>query len=285
MNTKSVFRFLATAAIFGVAIGIGIALWRHYMQSPWTRDGRVRADVINVAADVSGIVTSVAVHDDQSVKKGDLLFHIDAERYKLALAQAEATLAADRSELAQRRSEAARRAKLAGEVVTAENRDIAATQAESATAKVQAAIAARDIAQLNLDRTEVHAPADGYISNLDVHPGDYAVAGHAALALIDRNSFWVNGYFEETKLPKLHLGDAVDIRLMSGPRLRGHIASLSRGITDRDNATGQQLLANVNPTFSWVRLAQRVPVRIAIDQLPPEVDLVAGMTCTVVVQP
>jgi len=286
MNPKSLLRFLITGAIFAVAAVVAIALWRHYMYSPWTRDGRIRADVISVAPDVSGIVVEVPVRENQLVKKGDVLFHIDAERYRLALAQADAAVDARKADYDLKRREAARRASLSGVVVSSESQDSSASSASTAAAQYQEAQAARDTAALNLQRTEVLAPVDGYVTNLDVHPGDYASAGRALLAVIDSHSFRINGYFEETKLPYLHQGDAVSIHLMSGgPTLHGHIESLARGITDRDNPSGPRLLADVNPTFNWVRLAQRVPVRIAFDQIPDGVVLASGMTCTVVVKP
>lgn len=283
MNLTTAFRWIVTLAMLALAAVAASLLWRHYLHAPWTRDGRVRAEVINLAPDVSGLVAEVRVHDNQYVQRGELLMRIDAERYRLTLARAEASLDAARAELAQRKREAARRAHLDSFVVSAENRDSANTQADAAAAQVEAALAARELARLDLQRTEIHAPTDGYITNLNLHPGDFAAAGHAAMALIDSHSFWVNGYFEETKLPHLHEGDTVDIELMNGGHLSGHIGSLSRGITDRDNATGTQLLANVNPTFSWVRLAQRIPVRIELDAVPAHVTLVAGLTCTVVV--
>jgi multidrug resistance efflux pump len=284
MNLKSMLRFLLTGAIFTVAVLVAIALWRHYMYSPWTRDGRVKADVISLAPDVSGLVTEVPVHENQLVRAGDVVLRIDQERYKLALAQAEAAVAAREADLKIKRSEAARRASLSGIVVSSENRESAASSASSAEALYQEAQASRDTARLNLARTEVRAPVDGYITNLDIHPGDYASAGRPLMAVLDSHSFRVNGYFEETKLPHLKVGDKVRIRLMSGgPELEGHIDSLARGITDRDNPSGPRLLADVNPTFNWVRLAQRVPVRIAIDQVPDGVVLASGMTCTVIV--
>lgn len=285
MNLKAALRYLPTLAIFAVAIVVAALLWRHYMDSPWTRDGRIKANIISVAPDVSGLVVEVPVRDNQFVHKGDLLLRIDAERYKLALAQTEAALSGLRTQVSLRKREAARRANLAAEVVTAESRDSASTQVDAAASQYDAAVAARDIAQLNLDRTEIHAPADGWITNLEVHPGDYASNGRALLAVVDSHSFWAYGYFEETKLPLLKEGDPVEIQLISGPTLEGHVESVTRGITDRDNTPGQQLLANVNPTFSWVRLAQRIPVRIHIDEVPDGVLLAVGMTCTVVVKP
>jgi multidrug resistance efflux pump len=215
-----------------------------------------------------------------------VLFHIDAERYRIALAQADAAVAARKIDYELKTREAKRRASLSGVVVSSESQDSSASSASAASAQYQEAQAARDTAALNLQRTEVLAPVDGYVTNLDVHPGDYASAGRALLAVIDSHSFRINGYFEETKLPYLHQGDAVSIHMMSGgPTLHGHIESLARGITDRDNPSGPRLLADVNPTFNWVRLAQRVPVRIAFDQIPDGVVLASGMTCTVIVKP
>jgi multidrug resistance efflux pump len=284
MNLKSMLRFLLTGAVFALAVVVAIVLWRHYMYSPWTRDGRVKADTISLAPDVSGLVTEVPVQENHLVHAGDVVLRIDAERYKFALAQAEAAVAARKADYEIKRSEAARRASLSGIVISSENRESAVSSASAAEALYQEAQAARDTAKLNLERTEVKAPVDGYITNLDIHPGDYASAGRPLMAVLDSHSFRVNGYFEETKLPHLKVGDKVRIRLMSGgPELRGHIDSLARGITDRDNPSGPRLLADVNPTFNWVRLAQRVPVRIAIDEVPDGVVLASGMTCTVIV--
>jgi RND family efflux transporter MFP subunit len=286
MKIKVFVRFFCTIAIFAAAGFASKALWDRYMNSPWTRDGRVRADVINVAADVSGIVVQVAVKDNQLVHKGDLLFTVDRDRYRLALDQAKARLAARKAELEMREQEAERRALLDGTVVSTENRENSRSLADSAEALYQEAVTAVDTARLNLNRTRVLAPVDGYITNLNVHPGDYATAGVAKLAVIDKNSFYVYGYFEEHKIRLLNLGDSVEIRLLGNvPALKGHIASLAVGITDRDNPTGRELLSDVNPIFNWVRLAQRVPVRITIDHVPDNLRLAAGMTCTVIARP
>lgn len=286
MKLKIFVRFFCTIAIFAAAVLICKALWNRYMNSPWTRDGRVRAEITNVAADVSGIVVRVAVKDNQLVHKGDLLFTVDRDRYRLALDQANARLAARKAEMVMRKQEANRRAQLEGVVVSTENLENSRSLADSAEALYQEAVVAADTAKLNLKRTQVLAPVDGYITNLNVHPGDYATAGVAKLAVIDKNSFYVYGYFEETKLRLLHLGDSVEIRLLgNAPVLKGHIKSLSAGITDRDNPTGRELLSDVNPIFNWVRLAQRVPVRITIDHMPDNLRLVAGMTCTVIALP
>jgi len=274
-----------TALIFCAAILIGRVLWVHYMDQPWTRDGRVRADVINVAPDVSGAVVTMPVADNQFVHKGDLLMEIDPSHYKIAVEQAQASVAARQADLRMRRDDAARRADLDNEVVSKESRDNASQVASGAAANLQQAQAALDAAELNLARTKVFAPVDGYVTNLNVHRGDYATTGAAKLAIVDSHSFWVYGYFEETKLPRVRIGDKAEMRLMSGGVLKGHVQSISRGIYDRDNPQSRELLADVNPTFNWVRLAQRVPVRIHIDEVPADIVLAAGTTCTVVVEP
>jgi multidrug resistance efflux pump len=330
MKIASLVRFLITAVVLVAAIVIAGALWKHYMYSPWTRDGRVRAEVVRIAPDVSGLVTAVAVKDNQTVKKGDLLFTIDQARYTYDLAQAEANLsaaeasaraaganinaavagAAERKanfDMLQAQSE--RRLKIQGDVISVEERANAVATAnsaragwqqsqasqkqatasqEQAAAAVQQAEVAVESARLNLIRTEIRSPVDGFVTNLDVRVGDYAASGGARLAVIDSHSYWIYGYFEETKLPYLRVGDPVDIRLMSGgAQFKGSVESIARGITDSDNPTGSDLLADVNPTFNWVRLAQRVPVRIHIDaeHLPEGVVLAAGMTATIVVHP
>jgi RND family efflux transporter MFP subunit len=286
MKLRTLLQYVITITVFGAALFASVTLWNRYMNSPWTRDGRVRADVINVAADVSGTVVRVSVKDNQMVHRGDLLFTVDRERYRLALAKAKALVAARRTEMVMRQQEAERRAHLDGVVVSAEIRENSRAEAESASALYDEAVVDMESAQLNLARTEVRARVDGYITNLSVHPGDFATAGTAKLAVIDKNSYWVYGYFEETKLHLLHRGDQVEIRLMDDvPALKGHIESLARGIADHDNPTSHELLSDVNPVFNWVRLAQRVPVRIKIDRVPEQVALAAGMTCTVVVRP
>jgi RND family efflux transporter MFP subunit len=285
MFLRKALGFVLTALIFSAAIIGGRVLWVHYMDEPWTRDGRVRADVINVAPDVSGAVVVMPVVDNQFVHKGDLIMQIDPSHYRITVEQAEATVAQRKTELQMRRDDAQRRADMDSQVVSRENRDNANLTAAAAAAQLHQADAALDAARLNLERTRVLAPVDGYITNLSTYRGDYAIAGSAKLAIIDSHSFWVYGYFEETKIRYVKAGDRADMRLMSGGILTGHVESISRGIYDRDNPESRDLLADVNPTFNWVRLAQRVPVRIHIDQVPQDVLLAAGMTCTVAVTP
>ncbi|CAG9274653.1 efflux RND transporter periplasmic adaptor subunit [Paraburkholderia unamae] len=285
MTIRNIIGFIATAIIFVVAILVGRVLWVHYMDEPWTRDGRVRAEVVNIAPDVSGAVVELPVKDNQFVHKGDLLMQIDPSHYQIAVEQAEAAVGARKAELTMRQDDAKRRADMDSEVVSQENRENASHTANSAQAQYQQALAALDAAKLNLERTRVISPVDGYITNLQVFQGDYAIAGQAKLAVVDSHSFWVYGYFEETKLPHVKVGNKAEIKLMSGGTLEGHVESISRGIYDRDNPQSRELLADVNPTFNWVRLAQRVPVRIHIDKVPDDMVLAAGTTCTVVVKP
>ncbi|MDR5819878.1 HlyD family secretion protein [Caballeronia sp. LZ043] len=285
MVLRKIIGLVLTLAMFAVALVIGRVLWVHYMDEPWTRDGRVRADVVNVAPDVSGAVVQLPVRDNQFVKKGDLLMEVDPSHYRIAVEQAQANVAARAAELRMRRADAARRADMDSLVVSKESRDNAQQTASTAAAQLQQAQAALDAAQLNLERTRVVSPVDGYVTNLNVFRGDYATAGTAKLAIVDSHSFWVYGYFEETKLPHVRVGDRASIRLMSGGELQGHVESISRGIYDRDNPQSRELLADVNPTFNWVRLAQRVPVRVGIDHIPDGVLLSAGTTATVVIAP
>ncbi|HUK07208.1 MAG TPA: efflux RND transporter periplasmic adaptor subunit [Stellaceae bacterium] len=270
--------------ILGAGCAGGYELWNYYMFSPWTRDARVSADVVTIAPDVAGYVNDIRVKDNQFVHKGDILFVIDQERYKLSLETADAIAAARKAEMLMRQSEANRRAKLTDIAISVEGKEDARHIADAAAAAYEQAMADRSTAALNLDRTIVRAPVNGFVTNLTLVVGQYAAVGAKLLALIDSDSYRVEGYFEETKTPVIKPGDQVEIYLMSGePALRGHVESISHGITDRDNPSGPELLANVTPTFEWVRLAQRIPTRIHIDKVPEDVRISAGMTCTVVV--
>jgi len=281
---KKFFSLLATLLVLALAIWIGRTLWVHYMNTPWTRDGRVRADIINVAADVNGYVVNVPVKDNQLVKKGDVLLEIDPEHYEIAVKQAQSLVASRKATWEMRKLNAHRRADMDNLVISKENRDDATNIADSALADYQHALAQLDAALLNLKRTKVLATVDGYVTNLNVHRGDYARVGDPKMAVVDKDSFWVYGFFEETKLPHIRVGDKADLQMMSGEVLKGHVESISRGIYDRDNPESRELVADGNPTFTWVRLAQRVPVRIHIDEIPEGFLLAAGTTCTVIVE-
>jgi multidrug resistance efflux pump len=273
-------RLLVTAAVVAAAVVAALRLWDHYELEPWTRDGRVRANVVQIAPDVSGLVTAVPVQDNQPVAAGALLFEVDRARYALALRQAESALVASKVALAQAQRENARNSDL-GNLISQELREQTASRVEAARANVAQADVALDAARLNLERAQVRAPADGLVTNLDMRTGSYAQAGRAALALVDAKSFYVEGYFEETKLPRIHVGDRVRVTPMGGTRLDGSVESIAAGIADRDRSTGANLLPSVNPTFNWVRLAQRIPVRVKLDPLAAGTRLVAGQTVTV----
>jgi multidrug resistance efflux pump len=276
-------RVAVTAVVVVIALFASQWLWIHYREDPWTRDGRVRADVVQVAPDVAGLVTQVAVKDNQSVRKGQLLFVIDQPRYAIALRQAEAAVAGARADLAEAQREDQRNRAL-GQLVGAEAREQGATRVSQAQAALNQALASLDNARLNLARTKVSASVDGMVTNLELRPGDYLNVGRPALALVDTGSLRVEGYFEETKLPRIHVGDRVSVRLMGEPTLLyGHVQGIAAGIEDRERGPSGNLLPNVNPTFNWVRLAQRIPVRVTLDDPPPDIRLISGRTATVTV--
>ncbi len=287
MAVSRTVKFVVTTALAAAAAAAAWFAWQTYMENPWTRDGRVHADIVEIAPDVSGAVAEVRVRDNQAVRKGDVLFTIDPERYRFALSQAEANVQGREQELDQRRRELERRTRLSSLAITAEAREQAETAVHTAEAAYDQALAALNTARLNLDRTELRSPVNGHVTNLQVNPGDYATAGKGLLAIVDSDSFYVAGYFEETKLRHLHEGDRAIVRVMGFPDdLDGHVESIARAIADRETLQAStDLIANVNPTFSWVRLAQRVPVRIALDRVPEDVRLSAGMTATVIVEP
>jgi RND family efflux transporter MFP subunit len=275
-------RFGLTALAVAVACFIGVRLWGYYMDAPWTRDGRVRADVVQVAPDVSGFVTDVLVHDNQRVQRGDIIFRIDRARFALALRQADAVVAGRRASLDEADLDLKRYRALTTEAVSQQRQEQVLATQQQAQASYDQAVADRDVAQLNLDRSEVRASVNGIITNMDLRPGAYVTSGKGVMALVDTDTLRVEGYFEETKLSRIHVGDPVQIRLMGDVRpLTGHVESIAAGIEDRDRGQGTSLLANVNPTFNWVRLAQRVPVRVTLDQVADPTRLVAGRSATV----
>ncbi len=276
-------RFAVTALAAGLAIFVGLQLWDYYMDAPWTRDGRVRADVVPVAPDVSGFVTEVLIEDNQKVKRGDVLFRIDRARFSIALQQANAQLAARHAALEQAKADLKRYLALStGVAISQQKQETAGTTQLEAAAAYDQAKADLALAQLNLDRSEVRASVNGTISNMELRPGAYLTAGKPVMALVDSDTLHIEGYFEETKLDRIHVGDRVKVRLMgSRGLLEGRVQSIATGIEDRDRGQGASLLANVNPTFNWVRLAQRVPVRVVLDTGPATAGLVTGRTATV----
>jgi RND family efflux transporter MFP subunit len=277
-------RVLVTAAVVVLAVIGGRRLWIHYNLEPWTRDGRVRADVVVVSPDVNGLVTNVCVKDGQTVHTGEVLFIIDQSRYELAERQAEAAVVADQTSLAQARREDRRNLAL-GTLVTTEQVEEGRAKVEELSAELSGALVELDLAKLNLTRTTVRSTVNGTVTNLELEPGDYASIGHQVMALVDSDSIYVDGYFEETKLPWIRVGDRANIHLMGVKAvLHGTVVAIAAGIEDRERTPTDTDLANVTPTFSWVRLAQRIPVRVKLDPAPDGIRLIAGRTVTVAIQ-
>ena len=276
-------RMTLTLLLVLAAVLVAIWLWHRYERDPWTRDGHVRADIVRVTPDVSGLVTQVSVRDNQHVEPGDLLFVVDRPRFRLALGQAQAAIQSARATLNQARREAARDLAL-GDLVAKETHEQNVARVATAAAALAQAQSNRDQAALNLQRTLVRATVSGTITNLDLHPGDYVAAGQQALALVDDGSIRVEGYFEETKLPQIRIGQRARVLLMGDAApMEGHVDGIAAGISDTERSNTGNLLPNVNPTFTWVRLAQRIPVRIKLDRVPAGTRLIAGRTATVTI--
>ena len=277
-------RFLLTGVFVVLAGVLGWHLWDYYMDEPWTRDGKVRADVVRLAADVSGIVSEVDAKDNQAVRKGDVIFRIDQARFTLALRQAQAQMESSKAALDLAGSDLELYRKLGENSVTRQKIQQAETTVQQAEAAYNQAVISRDTAQLNLDRSVVRAPVNGVLTNFSMKPGNYVTAGTAVTALIDSDSYYVAGYFEENKLDRIKIGDPALVYLMgSKTALKGHVDGVAGGIEDRERSDTSAQLANVTPTFTWVRLAQRVPVRVALDALPADTALVAGRTASVAI--
>ncbi|ANF82742.1 efflux transporter periplasmic adaptor subunit [Acinetobacter sp. NCu2D-2] len=325
VNLKKYLRPVLLVLVAIAAILVIRHIWNYYNAEPWTRDGRVRGDVIQVSSDVSGIVTEVLVHDNQTVKKGQVLFKIDVARQALDveeaksdLAKAKAGLAQAEAELMQSKADFAKsqaNLKLADKTANryeslmdgaiskleqdqklaerdqsnAEHEQMAAAIEKAKAnivqqkALIEAAQSQVNLAKLNMNRSEVVAPADGTLSNFELRAGNYVKVGQAVAALLDRKQLYVVGYFEETKLNKIYIGAPATIQLMGDSQtFKGHVQGVALGIEDRERTSTSGLLANVNPTFSWVRLAQRVPVKIVLDEVPKnELAFVAGRTATI----
>jgi multidrug resistance efflux pump len=276
---------LVTLGTVAIAILFTYLLWQAYMASPWTRDGTVRAYVVTMAPEVAGQIVELPVTDNQFVRKGDLLMVIDPTNYEIAVRQAEAAVEQASAVAKNAQVESDRRQQQTDLSVSSEERQNFASSAQSATAAYQLTRANLDQARVNLKRTRILSPADGYITNLLTQLGNYVDVGQRSISVVKANSFWVDGYFEETNLGTIREGDAATIKLMGYNQIiRGHVDSIARGINVANAQPDAAGLASVNPIFTWVRLAQRVPVRIHIDQVPDGVRLAAGMTATVQIE-
>jgi multidrug resistance efflux pump len=288
MRTKRirVVPFLTTCMTAGIAAALGWAMWNAYMAAPWTRDGTVRTYVVTLAPEVAGRIVQLPVADNGFVHKGDLLLVIDPTNYRIAVELAEAAVQQSQAAAQNAEREAERRRKLSDLAVSAEEQQTYNANAVAAQAQYRQAVASRDQAKVNLERTEIRSPANGWVTNLLAQQGDYASVGRNVISIVDADSFWIDAYFEETLLASIHEGDPAEIKLMAYRQIvRGDVHGVARGINVANAQPDQAGLANVNPIFTWVRLAQRVPVRIRITQVPDGVSLVAGMTATVQVNP
>jgi multidrug resistance efflux pump len=274
--------FLITLATIALAGALAWAAWQAYMGTPWTRDGAVRAYVVTMAPEVAGQIVELPVADNQFVHKGDLLMVIDPTNYAIAVKLAEAAVAQAKADAQDKEAESVRRQELTTLSTSVEQKQLYASAAQMAQANLQQAMANLDQARVNLERTHIRSPVNGYVTNLLARLGNYANVGQIKISLVDADSFWVDGYFEETSLQAIREGDPANIKLMGYSQVvHGHVDSIARGIDVANVQPDQTGLASVNPIFTWVRLAQRVPVRIHIDQVPEGVRLVQGMTATV----
>jgi multidrug resistance efflux pump len=281
-----IFPLLITLAAVAVAVVLGRAMWDAYMGAPWTRDGTVRVYVVTMAPEVAGRIVELPVKDNQFVHKGDLLMVIDPTDYKIAVSLNEAAVQQVQANLQNVQREAQRRQELTSLAVTTEEKQTYASNAIAAQAQYQQAVAKLEQARVNLQRTEIRSPVNGWVTNLLAQYGDYANVGTNVISVVDADSFWVDGYFEETNIAPIRVGDLASIKLMGYSQIvRGHVDSIARGINLANAQPNGLGLATVNPIFTWVRLAQRIPVRVHIDQVPEGVVLAAGMTATVQIDP
>jgi multidrug resistance efflux pump len=276
---------LITMIAVAIAAVLTWLMWTTYLGTPWTRDGRVRVYVVTMAPQVAGIITELPVKDDQLVHKGDLLMLIDPTNYKIAVEVAQAVVDQTKALADNAQVEAERRQKL-GDWASEEERQTFMSRAMAAQATHQQAVANFEQAQVNLKRTRIESPVNGYVTNLQAQLGDYVTVGERRISVVNSDSFWIDGYFEETVLGSIRIGDPARAKLMGySDVITGHVAGVARGIDIANASSDEAGLAKVNPIFTWVRLAQRVPVRIALDHVPPSIRLVAGQTATVQIDP
>ena len=281
---RTALRYLATGIITAAALVGCLFIWDIYVTTPWTRDGRVRVQVVGVAPRVAGQITEVEVVDNQYVHKGELLYVIDPFDYAVALSTTAAALESKEADLEDKRDSNVRRQLLTTLSTSTEEKSRYDASFRIAAAAVKTARADSAQAQINIQRTQVTSPVNGYVTNLLLRSGDYATVGSVNISLVDADSYWIDGYFEETKLGRIEVGSQTTMRLMgySAP-LSGVVESVTRGISSAQAAPGTQGLPDVDPVYTWVRLAQRIPIRIRITHVPAGVPLVAGMTCTVTI--
>ncbi|MEN0615240.1 p-hydroxybenzoic acid efflux pump subunit AaeA [Klebsiella indica] len=281
--TRNTLRTAITVILVIFAFFAIFRAWVYYTTSPWTRDARFSADIVAIAPDVSGLISQVNVKDNQLVKKDQILFVIDQPRYQKALAEAEADVSYYQTEAREKRAEASRRNRLGVQAMSREEIDQANNALQTVEQQLAKAIASRDLAKLDLARTVIRAPADGWVTNLNVYSGEFITRGSTAVALVKQNTFYVMAYLEETKLEGVRPGYRAEITpLGSGHILKGTVDSIAAGVTNTSSSSDAKGLASIDSNLEWVRLAQRVPVRIHLDHQQGNL-WPAGTTATVVI--
>jgi multidrug resistance efflux pump len=279
---KRAARIAATLLIFAAALLGALVVWSYYVTAPWTRDGSVRVQVANVAPQVSGQITEVRIVDNQAVRKGDVLYVIDPFDYRVKLASAKSSVKQAAADYQVKREQAKRLLALGDAATTAQSQQQAVGSADAAEASFQQAQQQQAQAEIDLQRTQVRSPVNGFVTNLLMRVGNYAPAGTTNVSVIDTDSYWIDGYFEETKLGRICVGDRAEAQLMGfGAPIVGRVDTITRGIAVSNATASTQGLPSVNAVYTWVRLAQRVPVRIRITEVPPGIPLVSGLTATV----
>lgn len=281
--TRKITRTAITLILVLLAFIAIFRAWVFYTESPWTRDARFTADVVAIAPDVSGLITDVKVHDNQLVKKDQILFTIDQPRYQKALEQAQADVAYYQALAGEKRREAGRRNSLGTQAMSREEIEQSNNVLQTVLHQLAKAEATRDLAQLDMQRTIIRAPAEGWVTNLNVYTGEFITRGSTAVALVKRGTFYILAYMEETKLDGIRPGYRVQITPLGSNRvLRGTVDSISAGVTNASSTRDTKGMATVDSNLEWVRLAQRVPVRIHLDEQQANL-YPAGATATVVV--
>lgn len=278
MNIK---KYLLIVISVFIIISSVYLLWNHYALSPWTRDGRIRAEINQVTAEVSGKIEQLLIKDNQEVKKGELLLVVDPTDYEIKLREAELSLNELTVQYNFAKSQLARRTKLSQIAISKEELEDAKSRLDSLSKQIDLSKVKIDKAKLDLSRTQIKSPVNGYITNLTLRSGNYINSGSPLFAIVDKDSYYVIAYLEETKMSNVEVGNSVTIKLYgNNEELKGKVQSIGRAISDNNSSTGNQLLENVQPNYPWVRLAQRVPVKVSLQDVNG-IELIPGTTCTV----
>jgi multidrug resistance efflux pump len=283
-------KYLTTGLVVLIAAAFAYSMYSDYVTNPWTRDGQVQAQVVQIAPRVSGPIIELPLIDNQQVRAGDILFRIDPRTFAATVAQVEAQLLYDKAVLAETIDEEKRGRKIRKKnpgAISEEELNLRINKRKAAEANIKLSEAELDNAQLDLEFCDVLAPVDGFVTNLKLRIGSQVVANTPALALVDSSSYWVYGFFRENYIADVSAGDRAVVTLMTYPDqpFKGTVESLGWGIAQQDGSTSYDLLPSISPTFEWIRLAQRVPVRIRIDSLPDGIELRVGTTASVLVLP